>query len=193
MTRVQAFISLFAFLMMATMISMNALYMQDGLSTPLPENVKSSAKLFRTNFKLTYAIQRELKQHGYGVDAISGQLSLQTRGAIMAYQIDSNLPLTAEVSDKLLQHILFGGLGSAEPQTPQEPSKNALKISVSVQQALAEMGYSAGPLGAIDHPSFSKAIMSFEKDYKLPVTGRMSGRLIKTLQRVADLKIKIQS
>ncbi len=192
MTRVQAYISLVAFIMMSAMISMNALYMQEVSFAPMPAHNKASNKVFQTNFKLTYAIQRELKSQGYGIEKLSGHLSLPTRGAIMAYQTDYKLPLTAEVSDSLLQHILFGGYGSITDKDLSAPNTKALKISVSVQQILLDMGYSAGPLGAINNPLYGKAILQFEKDFKLPTTGRMSGRLIKTLQRVADLKIKIQ-
>ncbi len=192
MTRTQAFISFFAFWTMAAIISLNALYMQDNISASLRGSVSPSSKVFRTNFKLVYAIQRELLQRHYGIEKISGRITLQTRGAIMAYQSDHKLPLTADASESLLQHILFGGYGSLADSELMTPNKKALKISVSVQQSLLEMGYSAGVLGSVRHPAFGQSIKKFEKDWKIPVTGRVSGRLIKTLQRIAGLNIKIQ-
>ncbi len=192
MTRIQAFISFFAFWLMSAIIAINALTMQEGISSPLIGHAPVSTGAFQTNFKLIYAIQRELKERKYAIKKVSGRLSLQTRGAIMAYQSDHKLPLTADPSDNLLQHILFGGYGSMVDQEIDIPSQKALKISVAIQQGLLELGYSAGSLGSINGKPFHQAIKAFEKDWKLPITGRISGHLIKTMKRVTSLNIKIQ-
>jgi len=52
------------------------------------------------------AIQRELRQKGYGNLAADGTLRPHTRAAIMAYEYDHGLVLTGQASEGLLTRIL---------------------------------------------------------------------------------------
>ncbi len=61
------------------------------------------------SIELTRAVQRELKAKGYETGAVDGVAGLVTRAAIMAYEADHGLTLTAEPRQALLQHIILGG------------------------------------------------------------------------------------
>ena len=54
------------------------------------------------------AIQRELKQRGYGPLANDGVMRPVTRAAIMAFEHENRLPLTGEATEGLLRHLVLG-------------------------------------------------------------------------------------
>ncbi len=53
-------------------------------------------------------MQRELQIRGYETGARDGVAGVMTRGAIMAYEHDHGLPLTARPSQELLKAIILG-------------------------------------------------------------------------------------
>ena len=55
------------------------------------------------NSETIRAIQRELRQRGYGAWSSDGVMRPVTRAAIMAYEHDQGLPLTGEASEALLK------------------------------------------------------------------------------------------
>src|SRR5262245_28576842 len=58
---------------------------------------------------------------------------------------------------------------------------SAARAASQVQRALNRSGYDAGPLGAVDDPRATAAITQFQRDMKLPVTGKPSDALAKIL------------
>ena len=54
------------------------------------------------------AIQRELKLRGYGPVPVNGTIGLATRAAIMAFEHDHGMALSAEASERLLKRIVLG-------------------------------------------------------------------------------------
>jgi peptidoglycan hydrolase-like protein with peptidoglycan-binding domain len=153
--------------------------LETGAVKPLPETADSS--------DLTKAIQRELKAKGYETGAVDGVTGLVTRGAIMAYESDAGLPLTAEPRQPLLQHII---LGSAQIQAASEdsrtpPGPEAEVVIRAVQRAFRQLGYvSTLPDGRLNDAT-RRAIRKFERDRKLGETGRISGELLAKLATLA--------
>ena len=125
------------------------------------------------------AIQRELRQKGYGALVSDGSLRLATRAAIMAYEYDHGLPLTGQASETLLARILFGGAPAADPAAAGKVrSAEAQEVVRSVQQSLAALGYQPGaPDGQLQDDTI-RAIREFEMDKGLVPKGRISAELV---------------
>lgn len=136
---------------------------------------------------LTRAIQRELKAKGYETGAVDGVLGLVTRGAIMAYEADANLPLTAEPRQALLQHIVLGSadIAPADRAGPAEPGPEAEAVIKGVQRAFRRLGLmTTMPNGRLNDET-RRAIRKFETERDLRETGRISGELLARLATVA--------
>ncbi len=138
------------------------------------------------------AIQRELDQHGYAPGAADGVLSPVTRAAILSFEFDQGLPLTAEPGDTLLQALILGsGVGAdAEPPPVKQPGPEADKLIRRVQRDLAALGY--GPFQAAGRLSDEtvRAISKFERDQNLQVTGRITAPLVSRLLRLAPQEVR---
>jgi peptidoglycan hydrolase-like protein with peptidoglycan-binding domain len=140
--------------------------------------------------EIVRALQRELKQRGYGPLPGDGTLTLATRAAIMAYENDQGLPLTAVASEALLKRILFApppspptgaqatnGAAARAPATPE-----AEEVVRSVQHALVQLGYQPGrPDGRLGEETL-QALSDFEVDKGLVPKKRISAELIARLQ-----------
>ncbi|MCC7252352.1 peptidoglycan-binding domain-containing protein [Hyphomicrobium sp.] len=154
--------------------------LETGAVKPLPETAD------RTD--LVRAIQRELKAKGYETGAVDGVAGLVTRGAIMAYEADSGLPLTGEPRPALLQHLVLGSsdisASGAGDRTPPGPEAEA--VIRAVQRAFRQLGYlTTVPDGRLNDAT-RRAIRRFEIDRKLKETGRISGELLAKLAGLAS-------
>lgn len=153
--------------------------LETGAVRPLPETADRS--------DVVRAVQRELKAKGYETGAVDGVAGLVTRGAIMAYENDQDLPLTAEPRQALLQHLV---LGSADIQPngggeSTKPGPEAEVVIRAVQRAFRQLGYlTTLPDGRLNAATI-RAIRKFEADRKLKQTGRISGELLARLASVA--------
>jgi len=134
------------------------------------------------------AIQRELRQRGYGNLASDGTLRPSTRAAIMAYEYDNGLLLTGQASEGLLSRILFGGTPGAEPGG-KVGSAEAAELVRHVQQALAGLGYQPGPVDGQLRPETVRAIRDFELDKGSVPKGRISAELLAALAAPAAHKL----
>lgn len=134
---------------------------------------------------VTRAVQRELKIRGYETGANDGVVGTMTRGAILAYEHDHGLPLTARPSDKLLKAIVLGEGGKPGAKSAKAETAEAQDTIRDVQRSLVKLGYKAGaPSGKLT-PDTTRAIRAFEGDQALPETGRISGPLIARLARLS--------
>jgi peptidoglycan hydrolase-like protein with peptidoglycan-binding domain len=128
------------------------------------------------------AIQRELKQRGFGPLAVDGVMRPATRAAIMAFEHDSRLPITAEASAGLLKRILLGesaasaGSGAGEVRSPQAEALVRL-----VQRQLAARGYRPGAIDGRLSVETMAAIRVFEADQGLEPKGRVSAEVLARL------------
>lgn len=128
-------------------------------------------------------VQAALATLGYRPGAADGSLPAQTRAAIMAYEYDHGLPLTARADDVQLARLLGlsappgGGVESAgHPETDE-----ARAVIAEVQRALASIGYEPGGADGTLTSATTRAIRNYEIDNRLPETGRVSGRLVGAL------------
>ena len=155
------------------------LAIETGAVKPLAELSDSS--------DLTRAIQRELKAKGYETGAVDGVAGLVTRGAIMAYESDANLPLTGEPRHALLQHIVLGSadIPPADRGRPTPPGPEAEAVIRAVQRAFRQLGYmTTVPNGRLNDET-RRAIRKFETERNLRETGRISGELLARLATLA--------
>ncbi|MEL7544468.1 MAG: peptidoglycan-binding domain-containing protein [Pseudomonadota bacterium] len=137
------------------------------------------------------AIQRELSARGYEPGPVDGIAGVMTRAAVMAFEHDERLTLTADPSEALLEQIILGGIGASARASQQPPSAISRQLAKSVQQALARLGYGPGPADGLVSRNTAKAIRTFETDHSLAPTGRISGRLVSEIARVSGARFSI--
>jgi peptidoglycan hydrolase-like protein with peptidoglycan-binding domain len=147
--------------------------------TPTADATTNAAEIVR-------GIQRELDARGYEAGQPDGVAGLVTRAAIMAYEHDYGLGLTATPSQELLSRIVLGS--SAPPAQRGAADKiaagEAESVALMVEQQLAALGYTPGKAdGKLDEHT-SRAIREFEIDQKLAESGRISGPLVSRLLRL---------
>ncbi len=148
----------------------------------LPVNTGNTAELVR-------AIQRELKNKGYDPGAEDGAAGLVTRAAILAFQYDQNLDVTAEPSEKLLQTIVLGGSGQKKitPRRTMALQGGARDLVLATQRGLKQQGLWPSPVDGHFNTALSRAIQQFETAQRLPATGRISGRFMARLARLSGV------
>lgn len=132
----------------------------------------------------TRAVQMALAAKGYetgGTDGIAGSV---TQAAILAYEVDNGLPLTAEPSDVLLAKIKDGRRGTATAAS-LAPGPKADALIRSVQVSLGRLGYKVGRADGRLGETTIAAIRAFEKQQAMPDTGRISGDLLTRLTRLS--------
>jgi peptidoglycan hydrolase-like protein with peptidoglycan-binding domain len=151
------------------------------LDTPLDEPGLPSA-----GSEINKAVQRELARKGYDPGTQDGVPGLMTRAAIMAFEWDHGLGLTAEPSEALLQQILI------QQRTPgtagtgaQQRSRQAVQVIRTIQQSLLVLGYLQGPVDGHLGDASQRAIREFEMDNGLVPSGRISSPLLAKLARAA--------
>jgi len=133
--------------------------------------------------EVTRAVQRELQIRGYETGARDGVAGVMTRGAIMAYEHDHGLALTARPSQELLKAIVLGE--AAKGKGAKAATAEAQDVIRSVQRSLAKLRYKPGPANGRMTQETARAIRAFEGDQALPETGRVSGPLISRLARLS--------
>ena len=150
-----------------------------SVSAPGTDTAVNRAEVIR-------GIQRELNTRGYGTSQPDGVVGLMTRGAIMAYEYDYGLPLTAEPTQDLLSRIVLGTAGPAAHLKSQPLVKTGEAESVvrSVKQCLSGLGYAPGKIDGRLSEDLIRAMRDFELDQKMPETGRISGQLVTRLMRL---------
>ncbi|MBU1213418.1 MAG: peptidoglycan-binding protein [Alphaproteobacteria bacterium] len=134
-------------------------------------------------------VQRELTAFGYQPGPVNGTAGLMTRAAIMAFEYDNGLPLTAAADDVQLQRLLLG-TGRVAPSSMENAglpvSDEAKLVMQTIQQSLKQMGYEPGPVNGAYSAETERAIRNLETDHNLPETGRVSGRLVEALAALAN-------
>ena len=144
-----------------------------------------------TDAETVRAIQRELKLRGYGPVPVNGTMGLATRAAIMAFEHDHGMALSAEASGGLLKRIV---LGAAEPADGSRSvadrgvSARAPEVIRSVQQWLAALGYQPGETDGRLGAETVKAIQEFEVDKGMVPRGRVSAELVSRLNEATTAK-----
>ena len=148
--------------------------------------------------------QRELSALGVYKGAVDGVNGLRTKQAIETYQQMNGLTATGEVSDDLVTHMRFthkvqaaseftGSVApaagvSTQQQAPvavaaQQPVKPAIDPNIKkVQVALAGLGYDINKLDGLLTDETHSAILKFQMDNGLDMSGSVDGELLHTLK-----------
>jgi Putative peptidoglycan binding domain len=137
------------------------------------------------------AIQRELKLRGYGPVPVNGTIGLATRAAIMAFEHDHGMALSAEASERLLKRIVLGAVEPANVShsvVDRGASPRATEVIRSVEQWLAALGYQPGHTDGRLGEETVKAIREFEVDKGLVPRGRISAELVGRLNETTTAK-----
>lgn len=139
--------------------------------------------------ELTRAVQRELKNRGYDPGAQDGRAGLVTRAAILAFQYDSHLNLTASPTEEVLQGLLLGGSGTGSRDRARSLSLSgeARQLVRATQRGLKAQGLWNSSIDGHFSTELSRAIQRFETAQRLPTTGRISGRFMARLVRASGL------
>jgi peptidoglycan hydrolase-like protein with peptidoglycan-binding domain len=136
------------------------------------------------------AVQRELAARGYDVGQVDGNLSDKTRAAISAYESSQGLPVTGAPSDELLRQILLGDSVAESAATGSVAADSIAAKAVendtikTVQQILADLGYSPGPIDGAWGTNTSRAISAFQRDRNIAETGRITPEVLNEFRRV---------
>jgi peptidoglycan hydrolase-like protein with peptidoglycan-binding domain len=133
------------------------------------------------------ALRRELEARGYATGGSDGSVTIVLRAAIMAYESDHDLAVTAEPSANLLETVVLGSAMPGRGVVTGKLGPEAEQVVRTVQQSLHGLGI--GPLKIDGFPGEAtvQAIRRFERDQKLSETGRISGQLVIRLAQLASL------
>lgn len=132
-------------------------------------------------------IQRELSKRGFFDGSTDGIYGPKTDAAIRDFEQAAGLRASADVNDALLQAIVRSPVKSKPAPAParrNDPIANLLASDprvMSVQRALSSYGYGQLKATGVYDPETRAAIEQFERDRRLPVTGRVSDRLTREL------------
>lgn len=207
MATLQARFLVLVFAALAVAISYNAIFLQKGMHpAPMTADPKQppgkSGRLVRKSHKITQvvpatettaslqtsktvmSIQSKLSENGYEPGPADGLHGQMTRAAIMAYQHDNGLPVTGEATEGLLRHMILGvSLADVDGRIKSSTPEETKKLIKSVQLTLTKLGFDAGPADGLWGATTRAAIEQFERHSKVEARGRISGRLIKLLQK----------
>ena len=156
------------------------------ISARLPDAIITLKSNTGPDPEVTKAIQRELASRGYEAGVADGLPGLVTRAAIMAFEADHGLAMTAEPTEALLQKILLGGMQSARKGAlAAQTGAEAERVIRTVQQSLSNLGYGVKTVDGRMGDTTARAIREFEAQQGLKQTGRISGQLVARLARLA--------
>ncbi len=133
-------------------------------------------------------IQKLLVHKGYHPGTVDGIAGPTTRAAIMAFEFDNKLALTGYPGEDLLA-VLSGERKNRGSSAPKHILEQGQELVSALQRALIHLGYNTGTADGIFGPMTRKHIKAFERDHKLKVTGRISGRLIETINKIRGYPI----
>lgn len=125
-------------------------------------------------------VVRELYGRGYLTGAESELGPLVVESAILAFEHDHGLPLTAEPSEAVLQGLILGTAGGAE-RAVDSPGPYVKQLEDALRARLSKLGYPA-------NPDLATAIRNFERDYRLPSTGRITAGLTSAINRATAVR-----
>jgi peptidoglycan hydrolase-like protein with peptidoglycan-binding domain len=175
------------FFALAAGIVANALLLQPRPHpAPLVHTRADSAPGVRESDALIRAVQSELREAGYYSGPLDGLAGTNTQAAIAAFQASAGANATGTVSFELLSSIRAAnrsGKARAGGAIAAEPDGRV----AAVQDALARSAY--GPLTAdgVFGPQTRDAIIRFQRDHGLPLTGAINDSLMVELRAAGAL------
>jgi peptidoglycan hydrolase-like protein with peptidoglycan-binding domain len=196
-----------AFLATGAAIVTNALFLQAG-PHPSPfsfAHERAAARIAAHSDELVREVQDALKQLGYYSGPLDGLSGPQTHAAIEAFRLRSGFDGAADPGLELLAALRSASrldlapvptevvaipsqeLVSALPAESAPPAAQPDPTVAAVQDALARAAY--GPLVAdgLPGPATRDAVMRFQRDHDLPVTGEITDALVVELRAAGAL------
>ena len=131
-------------------------------------------------------VQRELTRRGFYEGAADGVWGAQTDAAMRDFIEASGIKIAAEASEEALRALATSSVKAVAKSVSARPDPIAELIApknrvLSVQRALADFGYGQiKPNGTVG-PETQTAIEKYEREHKMPVTGQISERLVRSL------------
>jgi peptidoglycan hydrolase-like protein with peptidoglycan-binding domain len=193
------------FLAVCTVIAVNALFLQTG---PHPTPFFATRVAARSeppkSDDLVRAVQDALKQVGYYSGPLDGIMGPRTHAAITVFEVKTGRNETGEASWELLKAIEnTDRLDLAPARLPEkpEPASSAGQrtaadegpapapdvLLATIQKALADAAYGPVEADGFMGPRTHDAIMRFQRDHNLPVTGEVSDALVIELRAAGAL------
>lgn len=128
---------------------------------------------------LAMSVEKALDARGYQVGTVDGKVTSQTTTAVRTYQSDAGIAVDGRIDGKLLQYLERGQSADAD--------MTRTELVQSIQASLNDRGYKAGPADGVFGPSTRRAILFYQTDAELPLTGEASRQL---LQHIASSNVK---
>lgn len=197
------------FVAVCAVIAINALFLQARPHpTPLFSTRITTQPEPQKSDDLVRAVQDALKQVGYYSGPLDGIMGPRTRAAITVFEGRTGREETGDASWELLTAIQNtdrsdlaparlpeklpapdSASASAQPQ-PLETQQTAPvsdPLVAAIQKALARAAYGPVEADGVIGPQTSDAIMRFQRDHNLPVTGEVSDALVIELRAAGAL------
>ncbi len=147
-----------------------------GKSAPEPAHDKVTAATHPSG--LVRAIQRKLVHFGYKSLPQDGVAGPDTRAAILSAEFEQGLPLTGQPRDNVLTALYFLEASGRTSLGSSERFERDPRLIKEVQDLLAKLGYTSGPInGRLDNWT-RDAIRKFEADRRLNTDGRLGERVL---------------
>lgn len=160
---------------------------------PLPVAIAPPASLSRGD--VVRSIQRGLGVQGYEPGTPDGIMGLMTRAAIMAYEFDNGLALTAEPSEDLMRRIEQGSAAAAPGSRKATPSVKTLEAATLIRNVgtwLSAIGYPVTKTETSMTAPLMRSIRDYEASQKMPETGRISAPLVARLSRAGQSRAAVR-
>lgn len=139
------------------------------------------------------AVQERLSELGYFPGDVDGIAGPTTRAAVMAFEFDKGFVQTGLPDSAILQVLRGKSTTPRRGIQAQVLMKNGQELILALQKALNKLGYDTGTPDGIMGPLTAKRIRAFERDHKLDVTGRVSGRLVAAIHKAQGQPLVLAS
>lgn len=156
---------------------------------PLPVAVAPPVSTV-SRMDMVRSIQRGLAAQNYEPGTADGLMGLMTHAAIMAYEADNGLALTAEPSEDLMRRLDLGPKATAVQRKgpPEVKTLEAATLIRNVGTWLSAIGYPVTKTETRMSPALVRAIRDYEASQKMPETGRISAPLVARLSRAGQAR-----
>jgi peptidoglycan hydrolase-like protein with peptidoglycan-binding domain len=127
---------------------------------------------------LVRSIQKKLARFGYKTVPQDGLAGPETRAAILAVEFAQGRPLSGEPSESVLSALYFFEASGRTTLATSDALERDQKLVKEVQDVLAGLGYTSGPIDGHLDGKTREALKRFEADRRLKGEGRLTERVI---------------
>jgi len=120
---------------------------------------------------LVEEIEQALADRGYEPGAVDGFVTAETESAIRTYQSDAGLSIDGRVDEELLANL--------EANDDDMSQRDLVR---AIQEELNDKGYNAGPEDGVFGPTTRRAIVTYQSDANIEITGEASQRLLRHMR-----------